>query len=78
MPSYLITRVARGIGYEFIRQYSSDPANTVIGLVRNKVEADKKVSEDADLKLRSNLHILEADITDYSALQVCIQGSTVR
>lgn len=56
--------------YEFLRQYSSDPNNTVIGLVRNKPVTDKKVSEDPDLNHRSNIHILEADITDYKALQV--------
>ncbi|GAB1319905.1 Short chain dehydrogenase [Madurella fahalii] len=69
MSSYVISGVSRGIGYEFLRQYSSDPNNTVIGLVRNKPATDKKVSEDADLSQRSNIHILEADITDYKALQ---------
>ncbi|KAK1760132.1 hypothetical protein QBC47DRAFT_683 [Echria macrotheca] len=69
MPSFVITGVSRGIGYEFLRQYSSDPQNIVVGLVRNKAETDKKVSEDADLKTRSNLHILQADVTDYDALK---------
>ncbi len=56
--------------YEFLRQYSSDPKNTVIGLVRNKPATEQKVSEDPDLKGRSNIVILEADITNYNALQV--------
>ncbi|KAK3374750.1 hypothetical protein B0H63DRAFT_480835 [Podospora didyma] len=69
MPSYFITGAARGIGYEFIRQYSSDPNNTVIGTVRDKAATIKKISEDAELKSRSNIHILEADITNYDALK---------
>ncbi|KAK0657796.1 hypothetical protein B0T16DRAFT_363040 [Cercophora newfieldiana] len=69
MPSYVITGVSRGLGYEFLRQYSSDPANTVIGYVRNKAATDKKVSEDADLKTRTNIHILEADVSNYEALK---------
>ncbi|KXX75770.1 hypothetical protein MMYC01_207444 [Madurella mycetomatis] len=72
MPSYVITGVSRGIGYEFLRQCSSDPNNTVIGLVRNKAVTDKKVSEDPDLNHRSNVHILEADITDYKALKQAV------
>ncbi|KAH8904638.1 NAD(P)-binding protein [Coniochaeta sp. PMI_546] len=69
MSSYVITGVSRGIGYEFLRQYSSDPNNTVIGLVRDKTATDKKVSNDSDLKGRSNIHILQADITKYNDLQ---------
>ncbi|RAK95683.1 NAD(P)-binding protein [Aspergillus ibericus CBS 121593] len=67
MPSYVITGASRGLGWEFLLQVSSDPNNTVIGLVRNKLETDKKVSE--ELPERSNIHILQADITDYAALQ---------
>ncbi|KAK4173413.1 putative short chain dehydrogenase [Triangularia setosa] len=69
MPSILITGASRGIGYEFLRQYSSDTQNTVIGLVRNKLATERKVSEDTDLQGRSNIHILQADITDYNALK---------
>ncbi|PYI11203.1 NAD(P)-binding protein [Aspergillus sclerotiicarbonarius CBS 121057] len=67
MPSYLITGASRGLGWEFLRQLSSDPNNTVIGLVRNKSGTDKRVSE--ELPERSNIHILQADISDYAALQ---------
>ena len=55
--------------YEFLRQLSSDPENTVIGLVRDKSATDKKISEELKVQL-SNVHILEADITDYDALKV--------
>lgn len=53
--------------YEFVRQLSRDPANIVVGLVRDKPRTEKKLAEDG-LK---NVTILEADILDLPALQVC-------
>jgi hypothetical protein len=35
--------------YEFLRQRSSDPENTVIGLVRDKPATDKKLSEELNI-----------------------------
>jgi hypothetical protein len=86
MSTYLVTGVARGLGvcscpvkipatessanttqFEFIRQLSEDPANTIFGLVRNKEQADKKVAAEIN---RKNIHIIEADVTDYDALKV--------
>ncbi|KAF2805520.1 NAD(P)-binding protein [Mytilinidion resinicola] len=69
MATYVITGVSKGIGYEFLRQLSKDPSSTVIGIVRDKPTTVKKVSEDSDLKGRSNIHILEADVTNYDALK---------
>ncbi|KAL2163789.1 hypothetical protein VTH06DRAFT_5848 [Thermothelomyces fergusii] len=69
MPSYLITGVSRGIGYEFLRQCSSDPSNTVVGIVRDKSRMLEKVSQDPDLKGRRNIHILQADLIDYASLK---------
>ncbi|KAK1830666.1 hypothetical protein QBC39DRAFT_434709 [Podospora conica] len=69
MASFVISGVARGIGYEFLRQYSENPSNTVIGLVRNKAETDEKIAQDPDFKGRTNVHIFEADITNYNALK---------
>ncbi|KAI1660858.1 putative short chain dehydrogenase [Daldinia decipiens] len=69
MSSYVITGVSKGIGYEFVRQLSQDPKNTVIGIVRDKPALVKKISEDATLKGRSNIHILEADVTNHDALK---------
>ena len=66
MASYVVTGVSRGLGYEFLRQLSANPANTVIGLSRNKASTQEKVTRDA-LK---NVTILEADISDSSSLQV--------
>lgn len=65
MPSYLVTGVSRGLGYEFIRQFSLDPTNQVFGLVRNKPATDKKVAEDGI----KNVTIIEADIIDRRSLQ---------
>jgi hypothetical protein len=44
--------------------------NVVVGLVRDKPATDKKISEDPKLKGRTNIHILQADLTDYNALKV--------
>lgn len=85
MASYLITGVSRGLGvsppcppqqrplltqpqFEFLTQLSSNPANTVFGLVRDKAATDKKVK--AELGSRANVHIVEADVTNYNALKV--------
>ncbi|RAH72476.1 NAD(P)-binding protein [Aspergillus aculeatinus CBS 121060] len=68
MPSYLITGASRGLGqWEFLRQISSDPKNTVIELVRDKPATEKRVMEELESPL--NMHILQADITDYNSLQ---------
>ncbi|KAF2489315.1 NAD(P)-binding protein [Lophium mytilinum] len=69
MATYVVTGVSKGIGYEFLRQLSADPSSTVVGIVRDKPTTVKKVSEDPDLKGRSNIHILEADVTNYDALK---------
>ncbi|XXG99622.1 hypothetical protein Hte_005963 [Hypoxylon texense] len=76
MAVYVITGVSRGIGYEFLRQLTKDPNNTVIGIVRDRPTTIKKVSEDADLKGRSNIHILEADLTSYDALKKAAADTT--
>ncbi|KAH7140877.1 hypothetical protein EDB81DRAFT_843906 [Dactylonectria macrodidyma] len=70
MASYLVTGASRGLGFEFIRQLSSNPNNTVVGLVRNKTSTLESL--DPEMKQRSNLHILQADITDYDALKASV------
>jgi hypothetical protein len=54
--------------WEFLRTLSSNPKNTVIGLVRNKPETEKRVSE--ELSDRSNITILHGDLDDYGSLKV--------
>ncbi|RWA05542.1 hypothetical protein EKO27_g9556 [Xylaria grammica] len=67
MPSYVITGVSRGLGWEFMKQLSDDAENTVIGIVRNKPLTDKRVAE--ELSSRPNITILEADLTNYDELK---------
>ncbi|KAI0410822.1 NAD(P)-binding protein [Xylaria grammica] len=67
MPSYVITGVSRGLGWEFMKQLSNDAENTVIGIVRNKPPTDKRVAE--DLNSRPNITILEADLGNYDELK---------
>ncbi|KAI6785466.1 uncharacterized protein J7T54_007109 [Emericellopsis cladophorae] len=67
MSSYVVTGVARGLGWEFLKQISAHADNSVIGIVRNKAATDARVK--AELPDRNNIHILEADITDYQALK---------
>ncbi|RYO83504.1 hypothetical protein DL766_004970 [Monosporascus sp. MC13-8B] len=67
MPSYAITGVSRGLGWELMKQLSSDPSNTVIGIVRNKPPTDKRVAE--ELSGRSNITILNADLSKRDTLK---------
>ncbi|KAF3060056.1 hypothetical protein GL218_04821 [Daldinia childiae] len=66
MPSYVITGASRGLGFEFLRQLSEDPAAIVIGLVRDKEGTEKKVSSQIG---RPNVHILHGDLDDYKSLK---------
>ncbi|KAH8647182.1 putative carbonyl reductase [Xylariales sp. PMI_506] len=71
MSSYLVTGVSRGLGFEFVRQLSENPANTVFGFVRDKEATEQKVK--TELPNRSNIHILQADVIDYEANQRAIE-----
>ncbi|KAL7931834.1 hypothetical protein V8C35DRAFT_282173 [Trichoderma chlorosporum] len=73
MPSYVITGASRGLGFEFMRQLSSDPSNVVIGLVRDKATTDQTVAK--ELAGRSNIHIFQADITDYEAVKNAVAAT---
>ncbi|XXG96254.1 hypothetical protein Hte_002535 [Hypoxylon texense] len=70
MSSYVISGVSRGIGFEFLRQLSENPANSVFGLVRNKAAVEAKVAAEIG---RSNIHIVQADTTDADALKKAAQ-----
>ncbi|KAK8093957.1 hypothetical protein PG997_000642 [Apiospora hydei] len=74
MPSYVITGVSKGLGFEFLRQLSCDPNNTIIGIVRDKPRTDKRVEE--ELSGRSNITILEADMTIYDQLEKAAEDAT--
>ena len=51
--------------FEFVKQLSDSSNNTLFAIVRNKANATK-----LEELGRSNIHILEADVTDYKALKV--------
>ena len=53
--------------FEFLRQLSVNPANTVIGLVRDVKSTKAKV--EAEIK-RSNVHIIHGDLDSYDVLKV--------
>ncbi|KAH8665997.1 short chain dehydrogenase [Tricladium varicosporioides] len=65
MPSYVVTGASRGLGYAFVRHLAIDPSNIVIGLVRNKTTTNERLAKDGI----KNVTIIEADITDFVALQ---------
>ncbi|KAK5064439.1 hypothetical protein LTR84_000272 [Exophiala bonariae] len=67
MSVYVITGVSKGIGFELVKQISSDPNNLVIGLVRDKAATEKKVA--TELGKRPNVHILHADLISYASLK---------
>ncbi|KAL7908205.1 hypothetical protein GGI35DRAFT_469946 [Trichoderma velutinum] len=58
---------------EFVRQLSSDPSNTVVGLVRDKTATEQAMAQ--ELPGRSNIHVLQADITDYDAIKNAVAAT---
>ncbi|PNP45065.1 hypothetical protein TGAMA5MH_03114 [Trichoderma gamsii] len=70
MSSWVITGVSRGLGFEFLRQLSENPSNTVFGLVRDKAAVEAKVADEIG---RKNIHIFQADTTDPVALEKAAQ-----
>ncbi|KAI1371318.1 NAD(P)-binding protein [Hypoxylon crocopeplum] len=73
MPSYVVTGASRGIGFEFLRQLSADPASVVVGLVRDKAGTEKKVAAEIG---RSNIHILKGDLTNYESLKTAAEETS--
>ncbi|KAK8123160.1 hypothetical protein PG984_011830 [Apiospora sp. TS-2023a] len=65
MPSYVVSGASRGLGFAFIKVLASDPANTVIGLARDKKATEDRLEEEGV----TNVHILAADVTDETALR---------
>ncbi|EFQ25672.1 short chain dehydrogenase [Colletotrichum graminicola M1.001] len=58
MPSYLVTGVNRGIGWEFLRQISDDVNNVVIGTVRNKTAVEKKISDELGSRSNNSVNVV--------------------
>ncbi|KAL2292450.1 hypothetical protein FJTKL_09421 [Diaporthe vaccinii] len=66
MSSYVINGASTGIGFEFLRQLSLNPANTVIGLVRNVKSVEAKAKAELN---RANVHIIHGDLDSYEVLK---------
>ncbi|KAK4167854.1 hypothetical protein QBC43DRAFT_297119 [Cladorrhinum sp. PSN259] len=63
---------------ELEKYYSKIPENTVIGVVRNKFAVSQKIASDPELCTCNNIHLLEADVTDYPALKAAsIKASNI-
>jgi NAD(P)-dependent dehydrogenase (short-subunit alcohol dehydrogenase family) len=69
MVSYVVTGVSRGIGYAFLDLLSKESSNVVVGIVRNKAATKEKIAADPAIKDRSNIHIVEADLTKYTDIK---------
>ncbi|OAL49451.1 short-chain dehydrogenase [Pyrenochaeta sp. DS3sAY3a] len=72
MPSYLITGANGGLGTAFLENLSSDPNNTVIGLVRRKAETDAKIAA----WNKKNIHIVQADMMNYDSLKSAVETTS--
>ncbi|KAH7041522.1 uncharacterized protein B0I36DRAFT_261317 [Microdochium trichocladiopsis] len=71
MPSYLITGTSGSIGFELLRQASSNPDNVVVGLVRSKAKMEERLAK--ELPNQKNVHIFEADLADYKSLAATVE-----
>ncbi|KAI0696863.1 NAD-P-binding protein [Cerioporus squamosus] len=66
MTSYAVIGASRGIGLEYVRQLAAKPGSTVFAVVRS---AAKSTHLQAAVKNLKNVHVLEADVTDYASLE---------
>ncbi|KPM42974.1 hypothetical protein AK830_g3545 [Neonectria ditissima] len=69
MPSYIVTGASRGLGYAFLKVLALDPANTVVGLVRNVEAASRRLAADGV----TNVHVFPGDITDEASLKLAAE-----
>jgi NAD(P)-dependent dehydrogenase (short-subunit alcohol dehydrogenase family) len=65
LPTYL---TCAQLQFAFLKELSADRENLVVGLVRNKLSTERKIAE--ELGSTDNIRIVEADITNYDALNV--------
>lgn len=63
MSTYVVVGASRGIGYALLRKFSSDPANTVFGIVRTPAPTEEQVRKDG-----LNATIVQGDMTNYKSL----------
>ncbi|KZT71363.1 NAD(P)-binding protein [Daedalea quercina L-15889] len=68
MPSYVVVGGSRGIGLALAQQLATSAENTVFVTVRNK-SGSTHLNELVAKSTLSNIHVLEADVTDHRALK---------
>ncbi|KAH7400838.1 hypothetical protein DE146DRAFT_788343 [Phaeosphaeria sp. MPI-PUGE-AT-0046c] len=73
MPSYVITGANRGLGYAFLQNISSNPENTVIGIVRNVAETEAKISS----WKTPNIHLVAGDLHNYESLKKAAEATSI-
>lgn len=66
MPSWTIVGSARGIGFEYVKQLSSNAENTVFALIRSQKTAGP-LNELASS--RKNIHVIETDLSNPTRLK---------
>ncbi|OAP65466.1 hypothetical protein AYL99_01438 [Fonsecaea erecta] len=68
MPTYVLTGANRGLGLEFVRQLSSDGANTVIAAVRSLTHGELDDLKQLATGAPGTVHILECDTSDAASI----------
>ncbi|PTB70210.1 NAD(P)-binding protein [Trichoderma citrinoviride] len=66
MSSWAIVGAARGIGFEFVKQLSANPNNTVVALIRNQATAGQLNELAAK---RNSIKVIETDISSLDKLK---------
>ncbi|KAH8115084.1 NAD-binding protein [Phellopilus nigrolimitatus] len=72
MVSYVVTGAGRGLGLEYVRQLSTNHANVIFALVRDKTRA----SELQELVLSNeykNIHVVHADLDDHDSIKAAAE-----
>ena len=73
MPSYIITGANRGLGFEFVRQLSSDKSNTVIATTRRPSPELSSLQEK-----HPNLHPLTLDVSDVESVRRSLRSEVAK
>lgn len=70
MPVHVIVGASRGLGYGILKYFAQDPANTVIGIVRNPGPTQAQLEKDG---LSDKTTLLTGDLTNYASLVACAE-----
>ncbi|RPD53657.1 NAD-P-binding protein [Lentinus tigrinus ALCF2SS1-7] len=73
MTYYAVIGASRGIGLEYVRQLAARPDSIVLAVVRNAAKANHL---QVAIKGLNNVHVLEADVTDYKTLESATKAAS--